>query len=120
MNFLSGQDMHNLAMKIVGDQLKGSGYEFLSVNSKLKKDPQFVCLKDNKVFFVIIRAIRFPNNPDYFDLDNFKKIIEHAKNFKAEIFYAGVGLGNPKDLKSKPEKNQSYVINYNGLKKIES
>ena len=59
------------------------------------------------------------NNPDYFDLDNFKKIIEHAKNFKAQIFYAGVGLGNPKNLKSKPEKNQSYIINYNGLKKIE-
>ena len=50
MNFLSGQEMHNLAMKIVGDQLKKSGYEFLSVNSRLKKDPQFVCLKDKKVF----------------------------------------------------------------------
>ena len=85
MNFLSAQEMHNLAMKIVGDQLKKSGYEFLSVNSKLKKDPQFVCLKDKKVFFVIIRAVRFPNNPDYFNLDNFKKIIEHAKGFKAKI-----------------------------------
>tara|TARA_B100000963_G_scaffold148267_1_gene129099 strand:+ start:74133 stop:74495 length:363 start_codon:yes stop_codon:yes gene_type:complete len=118
MNFLSGQEMHNLAMKIVGDQLKNSGYEFLSVNSELKKDPQFVCLKDKKVFFVIIRAIRFPNNPDYFDLNNFKKIIEHAKSFKAQVFYAGVGLGNPKNLKLKLEKNQSYTINYNGLKKI--
>ena len=119
MNFLSGQEMHNLAMKIVGDQLKKSGYEFLSVNSKLKKDPQFVCLKDKEVFFVIIRAVRFPNNPDYFNLDDFKKIIEHAKGFKAQIFYAGVGLGNPKNLKLKLEKNQSYIINYNGLKKIE-
>ena len=59
--------MHNLAMKIVGDQLKKSGYEFKSQNSRLKKDPQFVCLKDKKVFFVIeVRAVRFPNNSRLF------------------------------------------------------
>ncbi len=43
---LSRQDLHNLAMKTVGDSLKDNGFEFLTVNSKLKKDPQFVCLKD--------------------------------------------------------------------------
>ena len=38
-------------MKEVGDHLAQEGFEFLSVNSELKKDPQFVCLKEKKLHF---------------------------------------------------------------------
>ena len=51
---LSKQELHNLAMKTVGESLKENGYEFLTVNSKLKKDPQFVCLKEKKLHFFIV------------------------------------------------------------------
>lgn len=34
---LSEQELHNLAMNIVGKDLEAQGYEFLGVNSKLKK-----------------------------------------------------------------------------------
>lgn len=46
MTPLSAQELHNLAMNIVGKDLEEQGYEFLGVNSKLKKDPQFVALKN--------------------------------------------------------------------------
>ena len=46
MKPLSEQELHNLAMNIVGRQLEAEGYEFMGVNSKPKKNPQFVCLKD--------------------------------------------------------------------------
>ena len=36
-------------MKTVGDDLIAQGYEFVAVNSELKKDPQFVCKKDNQL-----------------------------------------------------------------------
>ena len=37
---LSKQDMHNLAMNIVGKDLESQGFEFIAINSKLKKHPQ--------------------------------------------------------------------------------
>ena len=45
MTPLTGQELHNLAMNIVGEALqKELQWEFLLVNSELKRDPQFVCV----------------------------------------------------------------------------
>ena len=41
---LTEQELHNLAMNIVGEALQELGWEFLLVNSDRKKDPQFVCI----------------------------------------------------------------------------
>ncbi|MDG1269995.1 MAG: Na(+)-translocating NADH-quinone reductase subunit F, partial [Ulvibacter sp.] len=43
---LTKQELHNLAMNIVGEDMKSQGFEFLGVNSKIGKDPQFVGLKN--------------------------------------------------------------------------
>ena len=56
MALLTEQELHNLAMNIVGKDLESKGFEFLAVNSKLKKDPQFVALKDKILHFVVVRA----------------------------------------------------------------
>ena len=42
---LSEQELHQLAMNIVGKELENDGFEFLAVNSKLKRNPQFVAIK---------------------------------------------------------------------------
>ena len=41
---LTEQELHNLAMNIVGEALQELGWEFLLVNSDRKKNPQFVCI----------------------------------------------------------------------------
>ena len=64
---LTEQELHNLAMNIVGKQLEEDGFEFLGVNSKLKKDPQFVALKNKNLHFVIVRAIRYPKDANVYD-----------------------------------------------------
>ena len=51
---LNEQQLHNTAMEVVGKQLEEDGFEFMTVNSELKKDPQFVCLKDKKLHFVML------------------------------------------------------------------
>ena len=61
-NHLTEQELHNLAMNIVGKDLESQGFEFLGVNSKLKKDPQFVALKNKDLHFVIVRAVSHPND----------------------------------------------------------
>ena len=55
---LTEQELHNLAMNIVGEALQELGWEFLLVNSDRKKNPQFVCIDPKgQKSFIILRPI---------------------------------------------------------------
>lgn len=116
--FLTEQELHNLAMNIVGKELEEQGYEFLGVNSKLKKDPQFVALKDKKLNFVIVRAISHPDDADAYDPVFMQTIKQHADKFEARTFYAGVGLGHGNNYEHPVEMDEPYAVIYNGLQEI--
>ncbi len=92
---LSNQEQHNLAMNIVGKDLEANGYEFLAVNSQLKRNPQFVCIdKNNQRYFVIVKTgpiSQFGVTYDVIWMETFKK---HAQTQQAKVIFAGVGLGN--------------------------
>lgn len=115
---LSEQELHNLAMNIVGKDLEVQGYEFLGVNSKLKKDPQFVALKDKILHFVIVRAVAYPENANSYDPVFMQTIKQHADKFEAITFYAGVGLGDANDYGKPVNKGTDYSVVYNGLQEI--
>ena len=115
---LSEKELHQLAMNIAGEDLKKNNYEFLSVNSKLKKDPQFVCIKNKNLYFVIVRAVEYPNNPDKKDKILIDNMNEHAKKFDATLFYAGIGIANAENYDFPVFKNSNYAIKFNGFEKI--
>lgn len=115
---LNKQELHNLAMNIVGKELEEKGYEFLGVNSELKKNPQFVALKEKKLHFVVVRAIEYPDDPAAFDPAFLKDIKEHADKFNARTFYAGVGLANSSDYEKPISSDDDYVVNYSGWKEV--
>lgn len=115
---LSKQELHNLAMNIVGKLLEADGYEFLGINSKLKRDPQFVVLKDKGLSFIIVRAISYPQDANAYDPELMEIIKEHAKKFEAKTYYAGVGLGHGSDYGKPVLKDEDYTLVYNGLKEI--
>ncbi len=115
---LSKKELHNLAMNIVGKLLESEGYEFLGVNSKLKRDPQFVVLKDKKLSFIIVRAVSYPEDANAYDPQFMATIKEHATKFEARTFYAGVGLGHGDDYGKPVLKNEDYTLIYNGLQEI--
>lgn len=117
---LSEQQLHNLAMNIVGKDLEEQGYEFLAVNSKLGKNPQFVAILGPKLFFVIVRAISYPNNPVIYDTELANKVKEHGVKFKARTFYAGVGLANSVDYSLPITADEDYIVNYTGLIEIKN
>jgi hypothetical protein len=118
---LTKQDLHNLAMNHVGKELKERGFEFIAVNSKLKKHPQFVCVdKSNQRFFVIVRAIVLPENPNNYDMIWMETFKNHAREQDAKVLYAGVGLGNPEDENLPMYLNEDYLIEYNGIQVIET
>ena len=115
---LSDLEKHQLAMNIVGKQLEAKNYEFLSVNSQLKKDPQFVCTKQKKLSFIIVKAICYPNDPRDIVISHLEKIKAHATSFNAILYYAGVGLANSENYELPLFKDSGYIINFNGLEKI--
>lgn len=115
---LTKQELHNLAMNIVGKQLQADGYEFLGVNSKLKKDPQFVVLKDKVLHFIIVRAITYPEDAHAYDAVLMKTVKEHAEKFEAKTYYAGVGLGHGEDYGEPVLRDEDYTMVYKGLQEI--
>ena len=115
---MSKQELHNLAMNIVGKDLEDQGYEFLGIKSQLKTNPQFVALKEKKLHFVIVRAVTYPDNPRTYDLQFMEKMRDHAIKFEARTFYAGVGLANSNDYELPVSREEDYVINYEGLQEI--
>jgi len=112
---LSEQELHNLAMNIVGRKLEAEGYDFMGVNSKLKKNPQFVCLREKKLHFIIVRHVTYPDNPIVFDTTLMKKMKAHAEKHEAKAYYAGVGLSNAENQKLPVYLNEDYIVNYKGL-----
>jgi len=118
---LTKQELHNLAMNLVGRELEERGFEFIAVNSKLKKHPQFVCIdKNRQYFFVIVRVVILPENPNNYDvvwMETFKK---HAREQNAKVLYAGVGLGNIDGEDLPIYLNEDYLIEYNGIQIIET
>ncbi|WP_203296002.1 Na(+)-translocating NADH-quinone reductase subunit F [Luteirhabdus pelagi] len=115
---LTEQELHNLAMNIVGKELEEAGFEFLGVNSKLKRDPQFVALKNKELHFVIVRAVSYPDEADTYDPVFMQTIKQHADKFEAKTYYAGVGLGHGSDYAQPVIKNESYTMVFNGLQEI--
>ena len=118
---LTAQELHNLAMNHVGKDLEKRGFEFIAINSKLKKHPQFVCIdKSKQYFFVIVRAVKLTDNPNNFDVVWMETFKAHAREQDAKVLYAGVGLGNPNGEELPVYLNEEYLIEYNGIQVIET
>ena len=73
MGQLNKNEIHQLAMQEVGNFLKIQGYEFLGVNSDMKQSPQFVCVKEKLLHFIVVSGCLYPNSPKKYDLKSWKK-----------------------------------------------
>ncbi|MFD0932551.1 Na(+)-translocating NADH-quinone reductase subunit F [Psychroflexus salinarum] len=118
MGLLTEQQLHNLAMNVVGKDLEEMGYEFLAVNSKKSKNPQFVATKDKKLIFVVVRAVKYPENPVLYNEELLQKVAKHGVSFEAKTFYAGVGIANSISYELPVDSEEDYVLNYSGLIEI--
>ena len=115
---LGKEELHRLAMNIIGKDLEKDNYEFLSINSSLEKNPQFVCTKNKQLYFIIVKAILYPENPKTFEIKNLNKILDHCTKFEAKLLCAKVGLANSDDYELPLFKNSSYIVNYAGFEEI--
>ncbi len=118
---LTKQELHYLAMNIVGKDLEKRGFEFIAIESKLGKQPQFVCIdKTNQRYFVIVKAIMLPDKPNSYDVIWMESFKLHAQKHEAKVLYAGVGLGNAEDGTKPVIKGEEYLLEYNGIQFVET
>jgi hypothetical protein len=117
---LNKQELHNLAMNIVGKDLERQGYEFVAINSKLKRNPQYICIdKDAQYYFVIVKAVLLPLNAEDYDIIWMETFRKHARDKDAKVLYAGVGLGNPDKEGAPVYLNEPYLLEYKGVINID-
>ena len=77
-------------------------------------------IKLKQYYFVIVRAVILPDNPNNYDviwMETFKK---HAREKDAKVLYAGVGIGNITGEKEPIYLNQDYLLEYNGIQVLET
>ncbi|UMB59264.1 Na(+)-translocating NADH-quinone reductase subunit F [Lutibacter sp. A80] len=118
---LTVQEQHNLAMNIVGKDLEKRGFEFLAVNSLLKRNPQFVCIdKNNQRYFVIIKVAQITEKPITYNVIWMETFKQHAIKNNAKILFAGVGLGSKKDGSKPPILNDEYLLQYDGIEYLDT
>lgn len=118
---LTKQEIHNLAMNHVGEELEKRGFEFIAINSKLKKHPQFVCVdKDNQKYFVIVRVVILPENPNHYDIIWMEKFKQHAIQNHAKIFFVGIGLANADNENLPLYADEPYLMQYEGIQVIDT
>ncbi len=119
MQVLTPQELHNLGMNFVGKKLQKMGYEFVAVNSTLKKHPQFVLHKKGEpTIFVLVKTsnnIQQPEKHNRIWLETFK---QHALKSNAKIWLAYIAIANAESVALPVFKNQPYYFAFNDFEII--
>ncbi len=119
MQILTAQELHNLGMNIVGKKLQKMGYEFVAVNSRLKKHPQFVLYKKGEpTIFVLVKTSNNIQTPESYDTIWMETFKQHAKKQDAKIWFAGIGIANAESVDNPVFKDQPYYVAFNDFIKI--
>ncbi|MDO9274648.1 MAG: Na(+)-translocating NADH-quinone reductase subunit F [Lutibacter sp.] len=117
---LTNQELHYLAMNLVGKDLEAKGYEFIAINSQLKMNPQFVCIDKNSVrYFVVVKVVAISEYHIPYDVIWMETIKLHAQKNKAKVLFANVGLGNTSNPDLPPHLNEEYLLQYEGLQVLD-
>ena len=76
--------------------------------------------KNKQYFFVIVRAVILPENPNNYDVVWMESFKNHAREKDAKVLYAGVGVGSTEGEKEPIYLNQDYLLEYNGIQVLET
>ena len=107
MKALSEQEIHQLAMQEVGGFLEAEGYEFLAVNSEMKRSPQFVCVKDKVLYFVVVEGCLYPKSPRTYNQERMGKVKIHAEKKQRKTLFCRCRVRTCKRLQPPFKQKQS-------------
>lgn len=108
------QELHRLAMTTAGKKLENKNFEFLAINSELKKNPQFVAKKDGHLSFILVKHVLYPEDPEMYNTIWMETMKGHAKLKDARLYFIGVGFANSDNIEKRPNKNNDILIKFSG------
>lgn len=121
-DLMTETDKLNFAMNIVKqNELDVNGFTIIAATDQPGQVPNFVCEKDGKKWFIVVKCSIAPDMPTM-GVEEKMHIIEHAKKFGAEAYFAPVGIGACDAIRfdaSLALKNDAYYANYIGLEKVQ-
>ncbi len=124
---ISDWELHDFAIQVVRDSLMKEGKKVFSAHSSLAQDPSIWFEESGQVFWVVVRAVRYP------ELDaqipsNINDIQDNCSHMGKAGYFASVSIGNSNDpFDPKAKENKNYLplyrghpmfIKYEGLKEI--
>ncbi|MCK0132366.1 Na(+)-translocating NADH-quinone reductase subunit F [Flavobacteriaceae bacterium F08102] len=119
MKPLTEQELHNLGMNIVGEKLQEMGYEFVAINSKLKRHPQFVLYKKGEpTIFVLVKVTSNLEQTHLYDEGWMETFKQHAIEQKAKVWFAGVGIANAESIEMPVFRDQPYYVSFDEFVKV--
>ena len=119
MSPLTEQELHNLGMNIVGEKLQQMGYEFVAINSKLKKHPQYVLYKKGEpTIFVLVKVTSNLQNTQNYDTVWMETFKQHAISQNAKVWFAGVGIANAESVEMPVFKDLPYYVAFEEFVKV--
>jgi len=108
------QELHRLAMTTAGKKLEKKNFEFLAINSELKKNPQFIAKKDGHLSFILVKHVLYPNDPEQYDTIWMETMKSFAKEKEARLYFIGVGFANSNNMDLPPNKSSDILIKFSG------
>jgi len=108
------QELHRLAMTTAGKKLKSKNFEFLAINSELKKNPQYVAKKDGHLSFILVKHVLYPEDPEQYSTIWMETMKGHAKDKDARLYFIGVGFANSENMDAHPNKSSDILIKFSG------
>ncbi|SEB97604.1 hypothetical protein SAMN04489761_2142 [Tenacibaculum sp. MAR_2009_124] len=119
MEVLTEQELHNLGMNIAGKELQKMGYEFVAINSTLKKHPQFVLFKKGEpTIFVLVKVTNNIQTTEEYDVLWMETFKEHAKKQNAKVWFTKIGIANSESTELPVFKNKPYYLAFEGFTEI--
>lgn len=113
MQALTKQELHNLGMNYIGKKLQAMGYEFVAINSQLKKHPQFVLFKKGEpTIFVLVKVSNNIQNPNEYNTVWMETFKAHAQKQNAKVWFAGIGIANSESIDLPVFKDKPYYFSF--------
>jgi hypothetical protein len=123
---MSAGDIHAFGIEIVFTYLQKDGWVVRTADplADLHFEPQIIASKDGDLAFFIVRTAVYPERGRFEEgQEAFETLVRHAKEHGADCYFASVGIANStgtsEEDRSRPIKNASYDVEFDGLVRME-
>ena len=119
---LEGEELIKFGMDILWqNEFEGKNHKVIEATSKPDVIPNVVCEIDGKLSFIVVKVAAYPDDA-VLSVEEKKRFLAHSAKYKAESYFAPVGLMSEDLVRANAGlllKYDGYYIKYEGLKHVE-